>query len=429
MPQSLPSLQGDFKRPRKARTVASHPTLGNSTDSLHCKTAKEESEQADSLNYEVGVGSKGECSAQEITTGQPGRTERWPLGGWVSEIVTIIVSAGVAATIPVVLGIYNHRPIPQFTGAISINAVIAVLSTVAKSSLLYAISAALGQAKWDWYCHAQKSKRLNEMETFDQASRGPLGAAKVLLSRHTALSPTSVGALVVILCLLVDPFTQQVVGWAERQVLVPSEEVWTPKATVPYFCPSWYGVEPNECKSRFSDAVSAGIWVEPEVYKFDAHCPTGDCEWEPFETIEFCVDNGIVEPSTANCDISFNQTHFDQGYNIYNGTQGEASMAWSKPCDLFPGVWNYSEPERFEYWGSDWGSTFNNIGSVKAVQSSFRMDPYNLTYYNSTPVPYLFVRFPAEIITWLPNSYLTTDGLANADVNNVSDVHIPSPHW
>ncbi|KAK3953092.1 hypothetical protein QBC32DRAFT_313279 [Pseudoneurospora amorphoporcata] len=185
MPQSTPSLQGDFKRPRKDGAVASHPTLGNSTDSLHCKTAREESEQTHSLNHETAVDIKGECSAQEITTGQSGRTERWPLCGWVSEIVAIIVSAGVTATIPVVLGIYNHHPIPQLTGTISINAVIAVLSTVAKSCLMYAMSAALGQAKWDWYLRAQKSRKLNDMETIDQASRGPLGAAKVLLSQHT----------------------------------------------------------------------------------------------------------------------------------------------------------------------------------------------------------------------------------------------------
>lgn len=48
------------------------------------------------------------------------------------------------------------------------------------------------------------------------------------------MSPVAIGTLAVILCLLVDPFTQQLVGWTERQVLVPSDEVWAPKVTVPY---------------------------------------------------------------------------------------------------------------------------------------------------------------------------------------------------
>lgn len=43
-------------------------------------------------------------------------------------------------------------------------------------------------------------------------------------------------------------------------------------------------------------------------------------------------------------------------------------------------------------------------------------------------MPYLFVRFPADIIIWLPYSDLTADGLANANVNNESDRRIPSPH-
>lgn len=133
--------------PQKAGAFASHRIFSKTIDPTHCEMAKAESAQTDSLNSETGVDSKGKISGQETTTSQPARTERWYLCSWVSDIMAIIVSAGVAAMMPIVLSIYNHRPIPQLTETISLNAVIAVLSAVAKSSLLCALSAALGQDK------------------------------------------------------------------------------------------------------------------------------------------------------------------------------------------------------------------------------------------------------------------------------------------
>lgn len=437
MPQSTLSLQVDSKRPREDGAAASEPTLGNNTGSFYCNTTKEESEQTDSLNHET-LGGNGKCSAQEIITRQPERTKRWPLSSWVSEVVAIMVSAGAAATIAVLLRIYDHRPIPRLTGAISINAVLAVLSTVAKSSLLYAITAVLGQAKWDWYCRGQQSKRLIDMETFDQASRGPLGAAKVLLSRRTVLSPTSVGALVVILCLLVDPFTQQVVGWAERKIMVPSEEVWTPKATTPHFCPSLYSVggRLNECQSGLADAVNAGIWTGSRMHQPDIHCSTGECEWEPFETIELCMDHQVVEPSRAHCNISFNQTRFNKGFQTYNSSSDTyVGPVWSNSCDLFPGFWNFTGHERIDYVGTSSRTDFPGYGGAMTVQTGLRMGDQDPRNTSTDYEPYLLTRFPAEIITWLPiNSqrsgwdYKSPQGIPFADVENGTDIHIPSPH-
>lgn len=158
----------------------------------------------------------------------------WFTNSWFTEVLAVFVSSACAGAIPVVLGIYNHEPVPRLPWDISLNTLVSVLSTTAKSSLLYAICAVLGQAKWDWYdtgTHDPQretrvedrrsiislsqgtERRLKDMETLDQASRGPLGAIKFLTSRRTAFSPTSLGALVVILSLVVDPFTQQVVSF------------------------------------------------------------------------------------------------------------------------------------------------------------------------------------------------------------------------
>ncbi|KAH7630372.1 hypothetical protein B0T09DRAFT_264758 [Sordaria sp. MPI-SDFR-AT-0083] len=62
----------------------------------------------------------------------------------------VILSCGCAAAIPIVLGVYNHDLVPKLPWDLSLNALVSVLSAMAKSSLLYTICAALGQDKWDW---------------------------------------------------------------------------------------------------------------------------------------------------------------------------------------------------------------------------------------------------------------------------------------
>jgi hypothetical protein len=69
---------------------------------------------------------------------------------------------------------FNHQPSTSWNFYISINATVALLSTTAKATLLTAVAACLSQAKW---LHFQKQPRLLEdLDTFDEASRGPTGS-------------------------------------------------------------------------------------------------------------------------------------------------------------------------------------------------------------------------------------------------------------
>ena len=130
---------------------------------------------------------------------------------------------------------------------------------------------------------------------FDQASRGPLSAFKILISRRTAFSPTSLGALVVLLSFVVDLFTQQVVRLQSRERLVPSNDVWRAQSSAPVFCPT-YDESPG-CSQTIQELINGAIWLDPEAYNPQSHvsCSSGSCEWESFHGIEYCVDSGVVE--------------------------------------------------------------------------------------------------------------------------------------
>jgi hypothetical protein len=79
------------------------------------------------------------------------------------------------------LGYYDGRPLPNLS--ISLNAYIAVLSSIFKFAIAIPVESSLGQAKWNWF--AQQPRPLEDFEHFDNASRGPYGAAVLLLRVRT----------------------------------------------------------------------------------------------------------------------------------------------------------------------------------------------------------------------------------------------------
>jgi hypothetical protein len=73
----------------------------------------------------------------------------------------------------------DGRPIFD-THLLTLNTVIAVLSTAAKANLLVVVANCVGQ--WKWILFAGSPRRLLDFERLDQASRGPLGGLKLLFN-------------------------------------------------------------------------------------------------------------------------------------------------------------------------------------------------------------------------------------------------------
>lgn len=110
---------------------------------------------------------------------------------WKLELVSITVSVlGLAALIGL-LAYFNGRDQRAWhTGtAITLNAVVAAIATVTKSSLVFVISSCLGQAMWNWYAMPRKGSRrssrhgraLKDMQDLDEASRGTYGSVLLLM--------------------------------------------------------------------------------------------------------------------------------------------------------------------------------------------------------------------------------------------------------
>jgi len=110
----------------------------------------------------------------------------------------------------------NEKPLTQWKSKISLNAIISVFATISKSALLVPVTASVSQLKWLHF--EQKAHILEEMDTFDRSSRGPLGALELLIRVNLRAPAASIGAVIILLALAIDPFTQQILEFPVRTI-------------------------------------------------------------------------------------------------------------------------------------------------------------------------------------------------------------------
>lgn len=97
---------------------------------------------------------------------------------WTWEVVALLLAIGAVASIIALLVRYNGRPLPSWPYEITLNALIAVLTTIANAAMAFPLSSGLGQLKWERMRKGYTP--LADMEVLDEASRGAWGAINML---------------------------------------------------------------------------------------------------------------------------------------------------------------------------------------------------------------------------------------------------------
>lgn len=147
-------------------------------------------------------------SAQQYQ-GRIMRLKNYAHNWWLFELGALAISYMAMIALVIILKLYENEPVPRWPGHITLNALISVTSTIMKAAIAVPITASISQTKWMWF---KERNPVRGMQVFDEASRGPLGALKLLFSKYV-LSLASLGALIILLALGMDPFFQQVVSY------------------------------------------------------------------------------------------------------------------------------------------------------------------------------------------------------------------------
>ena len=219
--------------------------------------------------------------------GRQSRERRHILNDWWSEIGAILLSAVAFVSIIITLYPHDRKPLPQWPYSISVNALISVFVVVFKAAILYMTAEALGQLKWLWYAD---QRPLSHIDIYDQATRGPLGAFKLVFT----VGPTNLlpilGAVVTILMVIVDPFTQQLLSYYDCaseitniQATVPATKLLTQLGTGLARVTNAESSVPPEWQQAFQ----AGIFAPGRSIPFE--CRTGNCTFPTlYKTLAFC---------------------------------------------------------------------------------------------------------------------------------------------
>lgn len=136
---------------------------------------------------------------------------------WSWELGSIFMSVICMCLIASILFYMDGKPTRTWKLPIQPNSLVAVFSTVAKSALLVPIAESIGQIKWDFF---KRSRPLIHMQTFDEASRGPWGAAVLLWKTRGTSLLAAFGSIITILLLTFEPFTQQVIDINNQRAIL-----------------------------------------------------------------------------------------------------------------------------------------------------------------------------------------------------------------
>lgn len=250
---------------------------------------------------------------------------------WLWETLATIFSGLLFILIVILLKNYDQKPVPQFAYDITLNAIISILATLSKSCLLIAVTGAISQLKWRWYENS-KGRRVFDMQLFDDVSRGPWGSI-IILTRAYRWPLVSIGAFVSILALAFGPLTQQVITYPSR-VTLTSDPAAQPSAVSR--ARTYLAGDPGAAISTVWQIVEGALWDLSSDHDGlpVAHCPTGNCTWDEFESLALCssCQNRTMDVGITGCTLTWNASVVQQTQE--SPRYGDYIFEFTKNCSF-----------------------------------------------------------------------------------------------
>jgi hypothetical protein len=226
---------------------------------------------------------------------------------WWWELGSVFLSCACFIAIIITLRIMQDKPLSSWHSIVSPNAVISTLATISKSSLMLAVAACISQLKWHYFQSVPHS--LQNIQVFDDASRGPLGALELVtrLSPREVFSRQSGGAgwtfwasILTILALALDPFAQQILSFPLRTVPSLTDPLAASiSVSQVYDTGNAGGISSPSIKTidmALQGAVQNGLYTLNSPVEFS--CTTANCTWPPFYTLGICSSCANVTDQT-----------------------------------------------------------------------------------------------------------------------------------
>ncbi|OQV09276.1 hypothetical protein CLAIMM_13412 [Cladophialophora immunda] len=129
---------------------------------------------------------------------------------WWLEVAGSVLILLVFVALVITLKEYQNQPQPNWPHGFSINTLVSVYTALFKLPLMLIASECLGQSRWRWF--RRRKQPLNDIAIYESALRGdPFGVIQLLWATRGRQLTATIGAIISLASLVIDPFNQAVI--------------------------------------------------------------------------------------------------------------------------------------------------------------------------------------------------------------------------
>ncbi|KAF2143983.1 uncharacterized protein K452DRAFT_306628 [Aplosporella prunicola CBS 121167] len=254
---------------------------------------------------------------------------------WFWELSGIIMGSSCIAAVIGILIQTNGMALNNWAYSIQPNTLVSIFMTITKAALLVPISQSISQIKWIHFYG--KPQRILDLQSFDDASRGPWGSLQFLIGMKTRNLFASCGAFMTLAAMTLDPLAQQIVAYPSRQVPLVHGDAYV-NATQKLDFQGIAGIQ-NSLDTETQGAVFQRTALNSSNL---FRCTTSQCHWaEPFSTLGICSTcRDVLSEKQAYCSTvsdSYDLTKYACNYTIselslpvFTIDNGTERYAWTK---------------------------------------------------------------------------------------------------
>ena len=236
---------------------------------------------------------------------------------WWLETACCLLVLGAFAGVVAVLWTSDGKTLPQFPLNISINTMVAVLTAILKSAMILVIAEGLSHLKWAWF---RQARPLGDISEYDMASRGPLGSIRLLLTLRGRDFIATIGAILTIAALAIDPFAQAVVQHYSCSTINGTASASVPRTNMYFEHGAHIGAGLSTIPQGIAAAVNGAIYANlTGAVLFD--CPSGSCNFtQSYSTLGFChLCNDTTPKLTLKSNGTVSANNFVSNYTLPSG--------------------------------------------------------------------------------------------------------------
>lgn len=238
---------------------------------------------------------------------------------WRWEFASCLLILAIPFIILATLYPHDGQPLPQWPFQISVNTLLSVYSIALRGGLSFIAASCIGQLQWVWF---SQGRPLYDLVRYDNAGRGAWGSLQILWTHRLYQPLTTLGALLIVFSMGIDPSIQQLISSSDCSVAIEGEKATLPRTNLFYDATNHQGKLNSEFQSAFLRGLTQSA---SDLYP---KCSTGNCSFsDSYSTLGFC---SLCEDSSKEISIeTFYTTAFNRSTDLIAECSNNSSIIYT----------------------------------------------------------------------------------------------------